>query len=187
MYLIITLFVIFNSIMSPKKLMRGGIFVVVMGVLTATPLFMPSQVQALTNKEQERCNLVTSRIELLTTRYGNNKQRHVNAYINAKDRITNLVNKLESKGYDVSKLKADLIVWEEKTQKFGTDYQEFINILNESKTYICGQSNGDFLASLAKARQQLLIIRQDVLDIRLYYQETIRADIQALKSQKGSN
>lgn len=155
-------------------------------VLTAMPLASSvyAQTPTLGPVAQAKCNLVTSRVELLTTRYNNNKDRHIAVYQKAKDRVTELVAKLETKGYDVAKLKTDLQTWDGQIKNIGTQYSEFIAELNKSKQYACGQSQGDFKAALQAARVQLADVRQASLDARNFYQSTIRADLTAIKNQK---
>ncbi len=132
---------------------------------------------------EQRGEMLQQRIELIITRFENNKERHVEAYNRAKEKVEQLLEALEGKGYDVSKLSQDLSTWEAMIVEFAKDYAVFIDKLKELEGMAVGQSEGQFRSGLKEARQLLRQVQQDVLDIRLFYQKTIRADIQEIKAQ----
>ena len=72
----------------------------------------------------------------------------------------------------------------EKIAKFGTDYSQFISMLEETETHACGDGSGNFLGALQGAHTQLGIVRDDITDIKNFYRNTIKADINDLRSQK---
>ena len=135
---------------------------------------------------EQRGEMIQQRIELIITRFENNKERHVKAYNEAKEKVERFLEAAEAKGYDVTKLAQDLSTWDAMIIKFAQDYAAFIAELKEVSELAVGQSEGQFRAGLKEARQLLRQVQQDALDIRLYYQQTIRADIQALKEQVPS-
>lgn len=132
----------------------------------------------------QRCTTLTQNIDRRINRFNNNKERHINQYNTAKQRLSQLITKLQQKGYDVLQLQADSKIWDGKVQKFASDYVVFINKLNETKNVTCGQSDGALRSYLKQARQQIVVVHQDSIDARTYYQTVIRADIQALRNQK---
>lgn len=155
----------------------------------AAPYAMAQQGQAgegegpLQQRLQQRWEMVKQRIELATSRFNNNKERHVKAYGQVKAKVEKILQSLKDKGYDVSKLASDLAVWDEKIQKFTRDYASLIQKLEEILALTPEQAQGDFAALISEARRLLHTVRQDALDIRLFYQQTIRADIQELRAQ----
>ena len=132
---------------------------------------------------EQRGERLQDRIELIITRFENNKERHIKAYNEAKEKVKKLLEAMEAKGYDVSKLEGDLSTWNAMIVKFAQDYAVFIDKLRELSGLAVGQSEGQFRAGLQEARGLLRQVQQDVLDIRLFYQKTIRADIQELRAQ----
>ncbi|MGQ9705244.1 MAG: hypothetical protein ACUVRX_11550 [Actinomycetota bacterium] len=90
---------------------------------------------------------------------------------------------MKAKGYDVSKLEQDLATWKEMFQKFAQDYRAFIQKLEEIAALSPEQAQGNFYSLLGETRQLLRVVRQDAMDIRLFYQRTIRADMQELRNQ----
>lgn len=132
---------------------------------------------------EERGERLQQRIELIITRFENNKERHVKAYEEAKEKVERFLEEAEAEGYDVAKLAQDLSTWDAMIVKFAQDYAAFIDKLKEVSELALGQSEGRFISGLKEARRLLRQVERDALDIRLYYQQTIRADIQALKEQ----
>lgn len=158
---------------------------------TATPASVRDQ--AIQKREEVRENIaerVENRCELLTTRIDNkidtfegNKQDHIDNYNAIKARLENAMINLEEKGYDVSSLREHVLVWDGMIKEYAISYQEFIDILYESKDYACGESEGAFKDAMTRARMQLLEARQMRLEIRNYYQTVIREDIKDLRDQ----
>lgn len=132
--------------------------------------------------QTQRCTVLTQNIDTRIARFNNNKDRHLSNYNTAKQRLSALIAQLEAKGYDVAKLKEDAKTWDAQIQKFAADYQTFITKLTETKNYACGDPDG-FRKALNAARQLVVVVRQDAVEARNFYQTVIRADVQALKSQ----
>lgn len=129
------------------------------------------------------CNVVTTRLDERIARFDANHERHVTAYRNLQARVTKFVERIEAKGYDATKIKADLTELNTKIEKLATDYRAYIAVLRGSREVTCGGSEGVFRGKLTEAKRLLGIVHQDVLDIRNYYQTTIRPDIRAIKDQ----
>jgi len=132
---------------------------------------------------QQRWEMVKQRIELAITRFNNNKERHIKVYNQVKAKVEKLLQQLKDKGYDVSKLESDLATWDQMIRKFAQDYADFIRKLEEIVALTPEQAQGSYASLIKEARQMLQTIHQDALNIRLYYQQTIRADIQELRAQ----
>lgn len=133
--------------------------------------------------QDQRSKLVMERIDTIIARFNNNKDRHVAAYNAVKDKVQEVVTAMSAKGYDVSKLTSDLQAWDQMIIKFAQDYASFIDLLAVTEQHDPYTSQGAFLAALDQARAELRIARQDSLDLRNYYQTTIRPDVKALESQ----
>jgi Skp family chaperone for outer membrane proteins len=146
---------------------------------------MPRSTERVQENEniQKRCDIVTKQIDTHLARYKNNYNRHSRVYGNMKNRLVKLVERLELKGYDVTKLEADLVKLDEKILKLKTDYDAYIKELEETKEFVCGESEGQFKTALAEARAKLRLVHTDILDIRNYYQTVIKVDIQTLRKE----
>lgn len=133
---------------------------------------------------QAKCDQVEANITRKIANFENNRDHHLTSYNKAKDRVAALVTKLEGEGYDVTKLKADLIEYGTKITKFTDDYSIYFAALQESQSFACGQSEGDFKVQLQTARTQLKVVHDDAVSIRTFWAETVKPDILALKAQK---
>ena len=133
---------------------------------------------------EEKCARITKNIEKRTEAFDENKDRHYEAYKNLKDRMEKFLAKLTDKGYDVTELKADLVVFNTKIQKFADDYAAYQSKLGETKDFACGHADADFKAKLAEARTLLKTVREDSKDIKNYYLNTIKPDLKAISKQK---
>ncbi len=136
---------------------------------------------------QERCGLIESRIELSISRYENNYERHLANYNKMKDKLNEIIAKISDKGYDTSDLENDVSYLDAEINQFRNNYSDYIGKLRNTGDYACGQSEGQFATALEESRQSLMTVRQDSLDIRLYYQQTVRPHIQALREQIQSD
>jgi hypothetical protein len=134
--------------------------------------------------QEERAKRITERIELIIARFNNNKERHIATYNAVKDKLQAAIAKLEANGYDVSKLKADLQTLDGMVVKFGQDYAAMIDLLRAAEQYAPYESQGQFLQAIQQARARMKVVRQDILDVRNYYQTVMRHDIQSVRSQK---
>lgn len=134
-------------------------------------------------KNQIRQNACAKRGEQVTKRveqYDKMKRAHVQAYNNMQERVKKFIDKLKEKDFDTTKLQADLVVLNGKVIKFANDYSSYIEKLDEARKLGCGDPAA-FKAKMQEAREQLKIVHDDCKDIHSYYNETIKADIMALK------
>jgi hypothetical protein len=136
-----------------------------------------------TPRQQQRAQIITERIETIIARFNNNEDRHIAAFQAVKAKVTEIVSTLSAKGYDTSKLSADLTAWDQMIVKAGQDYVAFIAALKNAEQYAPYTSQGQFLSAIQQARALLVVYRQDALDVRHQYQTVIRPDVQALAAQ----
>ncbi len=154
-----------------------------LGATSATPTLM----QRLEKAWNKMCDNLETRIDLRITRYENNTQRHEMMHQNLRDGVKKIIDRLDAKNIDTTKLTADLQELDSKIAKFGTDYAAYIDGLKATKSFACGESEGQFVKALGDANKMLATLQQDSLDIRLYYQKTIRPDFVAIKQQLDSS
>lgn len=131
--------------------------------------------------QEDRADTVQKRIELIITRFNNNKERHIEAYQKTKARLKEIADALEAEGYDVDKIRSDYQELDLKIKKAATDYAAFIKKLEEAAQIEPG--DGQFAATIGEARSLLRVFREDILDIRHFYQTVIREDLEDLKDQ----
>ncbi|MBI5621436.1 hypothetical protein HY933_01040 [Candidatus Falkowbacteria bacterium] len=138
----------------------------------------------LQDRWNKQCETLEARVDLQITRYDNNKGKHLAIYDRMKEKLAKVLERAVGAGYDVAQLQADVATWQTKIDKFKTDYAAYIDKLKATQNYACGNSQGQFLAALKDAKAALRVVHQDSIDIRLFYQQTVLADLRALKAQK---
>jgi len=169
--------------------MTATLFAVTTPVMAAGPAILnntsatPTLMQRLEDRWNKTCDNLESRIDIRITRYENNAARHKAVHQRVRDKVKAIIDKLDAKGIDTTKLKSDLKELDIKIQKFATDYSSYIEALKATKNYACGESEGQFVKALSDANKYLSTLQRDSLDIRSYYQKTIRADIAAIRDQ----
>ena len=139
-------------------------FLVVSPAFAITPATKAEVAQALAEQKREliaerkqkmtatKCANVEGKIQTKTERFNEGKVRRLNAYNNLKARLTSLETKLAARGYDTTKLKADLPVLQTKIDKFSADYAVYIAALAGTKNYACGKLRESFERSCLSLR-----------------------------------
>lgn len=141
------------------------------------------------NREEnvaKRCELSSSRLENHVANATENKTKYSAFYNNAKEKVTEFVNKLSEEGYDTSKLIAELKVMEGLVADLETAYDNYIIKLKDTANYECGNSDGKYVASLQEVRSAFLDVRKAAVAIREEYSENIRPLIKELRAEKKS-
>lgn len=133
--------------------------------------------------ETDKCKNIESRIDTTIKRYENNQQMNERVFGQVKFRLERLAKMLEEKGYDVKQLRADIEILSGKIETLKTDYANFITSLKETQSSTCGRSQGEFVGKLGESRKVQQTIIDDRLDIRSYFQTTIKADLMAIRKQ----
>ena len=129
------------------------------------------------------CKRIEGRIDERTGRFDDTKAKHVENYKNLQDRLTKAMARWESRGYDVSALRADLPGLDAKVKQFATDYAAFIAQLRKTRALPCGDSEGAFRDGMKEARRLLEIVHADAKAVREYYAAEIKPDLEAIRGQ----
>jgi chromosome segregation ATPase len=130
------------------------------------------------------CEKRQGKIEEKIAKFEGNKVKHMEACNNLQNRLEKLSDNLSAKGYDIADLDADIFVLEEKITQFETDFKIALSKVEEAKDYICNNHSAVENKNEMKAARDLIKkVRQDSVEIRSYYKNTIRPDIVTIKKQ----
>lgn len=149
--------------------------------------------QIQTNREQkaqERCQNVQTRLNDKLTQVQNNKKNFGVAFTNMKARLQRLSDRLAAKNIDVTKLNEDIATLGTKIDKLNQDHDNFLTNLQATiseSSQDCVATQGQFMSKLSSSRSLAKTVEQDRLDIRNFFQSTIRPDIMAIRKQIESN
>lgn len=132
---------------------------------------------------EKRCEAAIRIIDKRIEQYNKTKDAHLMKYKNMKEHFLALADRLDKKGLDTSKLRADGKTLDNMIAKAASDYAAFIQKLTDAKQFPCGTSQGAFKNAMEQARAQLKVFHSDVKDIRSFFKTVIRPDLQALRAQ----
>lgn len=133
--------------------------------------------------KEEKCKNVESRIEAKMNKYENGNISVEDVHKKLKERIGNIVTRLKNNGIDASKLEGDLETLDQKINQVASSYDTFIAALKETKTYACGESQGQFRTKLQEAKKLMVNVRTARQETRSFITGTIIPDIKALREQ----
>ena len=139
--------------------------------------------QNASGNNSEACAIREQRIALLIALYENRYQHNQDTYQRIKSIVVSALDNLSNKGYNVSRLRADLQTLNGYIQTFQQQKDAVINQLETAQGCPCGKSDGQFAQAMAEARQLAKEAHQTMVTIRTYYQTTIKPDFQALRKQ----
>ena len=137
-------------------------------------------------RRERRCDLVRTRIDARIRHFGVRRDNVFARQERIRERITEFVDRLEEKGYDVSKVRSDLETLDGMIQTANPNYAAFIKELGEVKHFDCNDSQDAFKQALEEARAALATFQSDVKAISDFIENTLRVDLQALREQNPS-
>jgi hypothetical protein len=130
-----------------------------------------------TEKEKARCEKINNNVEKIIENYDHKVGQNIESYKTVVLNIQKAVDNLSSKGINVDKLRADLVVVNQMIVQMSEHRAQYIETLEGSQNHVCGESEGDFKTKIQEARTQLSLIREDGDAIKAYIKNTIRPDL----------
>ncbi len=129
----------------------------------------------------ERCSKLTARIDERINKYNSGADHP--RLLKFQTRLGEIITKLKAKGYDTSKLEADLSTLKTKTDACRAAYGQFITKLGVTKNFVCGQSQGQFRAALQASKTQMESAQTACKDARSFMDTVTRPDLKALREK----
>lgn len=129
----------------------------------------------------DRCKNVVGRISRITTSAGNGIGGKQKAFQAIADRFSKLSEKLVVKGVDVTELDAAIATLNEKIQILETDYAAFIDSLDNTQQYECGNSEGEFKEAREAAAPAFEQVQKDKMDIEEFLKNDMKAVLEELR------
>ena len=131
----------------------------------------------------QRCEVLDARAKLIIGRYNENFPRHVENHKKVAAGLQTLIASLKADGKDTSKLEAVLTTFNQKVSTFGQQSTAVVDQLKVAQQYACGQSQGQYATEIKKAHDLAVTAHATLLDLRSYYQNSVRPEIKALRAQ----
>jgi len=176
-----------------KKLLIVSAFIALQILLVQQPVFAINEdnrqgklnlKEEKSQTKEQQCAKAIEKITAKISAYEANRNGKETVYANLLTKISEIITRLKDKGYDVSKIETDLTTLTTKIEKYWTDRKAVTDTLESSKSSVCSEPNTQFRETLKQSKDLFEVVKTDIKDIRLFVSQTIRSDIQALKSQK---
>lgn len=132
---------------------------------------------------KDRCKNAQTAVKTLSNRVKGTETSRNEIYQNLRDRLDNLVTKLNTQNVDTAALTQQITVLEQKITTFKTDLASYKQALSDLENMDCQADPTGFKASLEAARKQRENLNNLIKDIRTYVQDTIKPTLQTIRDQ----
>jgi chromosome segregation ATPase len=127
------------------------------------------------------CKAVETKVQDRVSNDDKLQAKHDERYTELVTKVTDLISRAKTAGYDTTSLESDLVTLQAKVAQFKDDKSAYMNALKKSQDYVCGKSEGEFKDAIVAARADLAVVGADAKDIHDYVQNTIKPAVKALK------
>lgn len=134
-----------------------------------------------------RCTVAKGRITNMTDTMKNVSERRTTAYKNIRERAIARVTILKQKGYDTSKLTADLQTLDAQIKDYRAKADLLYGALATAQDTACGDGEGVFAGALASARTELKAVREASQTVHQTLRSVIIPDIKAAATWLKNN
>jgi len=134
-------------------------------------------------RSELRCDVIDARAKMIIGRYNDSFPRHVENHEKVAAGVQKLITTLKADGRDTSKLEAVLTTFNQKVQTFGQQSTAVVEQLKVAQQYACGQSQGQYATEIKKSRELAVTAHATLVDLRSYYQNSVRPEIKALRAE----
>ncbi len=128
------------------------------------------------NRCDNRKNMIDNRIKM----FGVSERSHKEKYSRIYDRLSALVERLDTQEVDTTKLKSDLETLKGQIDTLKTNYDVLMSKLEALKDADCENAVSN-KTSMDEIRELLKELRDDVKNIREFFINTIKSDIKELR------
>lgn len=171
-----------------KKLLIIPMTVLTLAMSVSPAFAVESSRSAVRTQERQdrmelRCDVIDARAKLIIGRYNENFPRHVANHKKVAAGVQTLITALKAEGKDTSKLEAVLTTFNQKVLTFGQQATAVVDQLKVAQQYACGQSQGQYATEIKKAHDLAVTAHATLVDLRSYYQNSVRPEIKALRAK----
>ncbi|MEI6533677.1 MAG: hypothetical protein WCO06_07640, partial [Candidatus Roizmanbacteria bacterium] len=137
----------------------------------------------LDQKKLELCKKVSENVTQRIIKFNGNKDNNINSYTELRKKVANEIVKLSVKGKDVTKLKADLVIFDQKIKQYTSDYSAFIVTLKGTQKETCGDATGVYKTKTEEARKALETARNSGVEARNFFLTIIKPQLVAFRAE----
>lgn len=170
---------IYTNLMALKKVL-SYLFLLTLALLIFTAT-VNAQGPGRRLKNSVRCAQVTKIIDNKIKRF-NSGQDHP-LLQNFYDKLGKLIADFKAKNYDTGKLETDQAILKTKMDGCKSAFGLFIDKLQATKNFACGESQGQFRTALQAAVSEMVKAQAACKDARSFIGTVVKADLKSLRSQ----
>lgn len=134
----------------------------------------------------DRCKIIVGKISRITSNAQMGIGGRQKAFIAIADRLDKLSKNLAEKGVDTTDLDTALATLNDKIATLESDYQTFIDKLDNTQQYECGNSQGEFKSETSEAATAFQQVQKDKLDIEAFLKGDVKSALEALRKNAPS-
>jgi hypothetical protein len=160
--------------------------ILVATIILATPVLAAPTVTPKGTQQASTtvCSKVSTGVDGLTQRYTQTRETYNYRYREMYENMTQLMTRLNEKGYDTTALGEDLNTLNQYIVDFDGYHEQFMNMLQETKSYACDdQLSGQYRSKAEEARGVLRQMRETAQNTYQLLKEEIKQDLLDLKEQ----
>lgn len=131
----------------------------------------------------ERCTAAAERSKKVLTHYAENYPKHVEAYKKTDEHVANVITRAKAQGKDTSELETVQKTLAGKVTLLDQQVAAVIAQINVAQGLACGDSQGQFVSEMKKARELTQTAFKTLQEIRAYYQQAVRPAIKRLAAE----
>jgi len=144
--------------------------------------------QIIDNIAKARCDRVKSRVDERVNIYNARRDFYQKRHDLAVQRADEIIKRLEGKGYDLTKIKADREQLTKLRNEFVTLHEKLVQSLVDLRTSTCnGANKAEFDAKLQAFQESLRLQREKAKEISSYIKNTLIPDIKDLRNKIEKN
>lgn len=149
--------------------------------VASTSDYEPVAIKDVNEKNNDKCEIIKEKREGKIQLFKDNKQKHINLYQNIEAKLTNHINLLKNKGYDVEKLQNDTEEFSSMVKDYESKYNALVEELNKVSNYQCDNTDKRKLMKIFKdSRTELDTVQKKRSEIGSFYKNVIKQDIKEL-------
>lgn len=132
------------------------------------------------------CQSVEKRISTSLSQYQKNEARHTQTIDQMRNRLQEVITKLNAEGVATTELTADLQQLDTLIAKLKAESQALDTHLQTTGETVCGKSDTSFKTQMEKTRQLMKAVQKDAQAIRVFYETEIRPDLKKALGSKNT-
>lgn len=136
----------------------------------------------ISERVENRCQKAEQRVAELIAKYEAGQNKYTSRYAALVTKLNNLVQMLENKGINSQNLPAHIAKIESMVGELESGVAQVVDLLKQTQTLACGESEGEYLLKLMEAKEAGLTVRQKAMDINQYFISEVIPELKEIRA-----